>query len=86
MLPQAVPGMSQFTPRSLERLASDERRSLVDAASLGCTVNMWVIGRLELVSVPGVGPQYLHAPLNVEKCTLTICVAEPRWFTSSHVL
>ena len=77
MLPQAVPGMSQSTPRSLDHLASDERRSLVDAASLGCIVNMWVIGGLELVFAPGVGPQYLRAPLNVGKRTLTYVLQSP---------
>ena len=66
MLPQAVPGMSQFTPRSLDRLVGGGRRSLADSASLGCTANMWVIGRPELVSGPGVAPQNLRAPLNVE--------------------
>ena len=86
MLPQVVPGMSQFTPQSLDRLANDERRSLADAASLGCTVNMWVIGRLELVSVPGVAPLSLRAPLSIEDFPLIVCVAEPRWFASSHVL
>lgn len=48
---QAALVTSQSTPRRPPRSASGAQRSPVVAASLGCSANMWVIRRLELVSL-----------------------------------